>query len=103
MDLTTIMAKQYHIYIMTNVHHTVLYIGMTGNILRRGWEHKQKVNEGFTKKYNCTKMVYYENYDEVYDAIDREKQLKGWTRAKKEWLINRLNPEWRDVYEDLVR
>jgi len=72
---------------------------LTGDIARRSWEHKQKVNDGFTKRYNATKMVYAEAYWDINKAIAREKQIKRWTRKKKEFLINRINPSWMDIYE----
>ena len=97
------MPKKYHVYIMTNKHQTVLYTGMTGSIIDRGWQHKHRLVDGFTKRYNCTKMVYLEEYEYPQDAIDREKQIKGWTRKKKENLINELNPEWKDLYEEVLR
>ncbi|MDZ7657743.1 GIY-YIG nuclease family protein [Fodinibius sp.] len=96
------MEKKYHVYIMTNTHHTVLYTGMTGDIICRGWQHKHRLVEGFTKRYNCTKLVYIEECDCPQDAIDREKQIKRWTRKKKEVLIERLNPKWKDLYEELL-
>ena len=88
----------YHVYIMTNRHHTVLYIGMTGRGLFRIKEHIDKVNPGFTKKYNLNKLVYLERFTEVSDAIAREKQLKKWSRKKKEWLIEKYNPKWEDLF-----
>jgi len=88
---------------MTNKHHTVLYTGVTGNIATRGWQHKKRFIDGFTKRYNCTKMVYFEEFSNVHKAIAREKQIKGWTRKKKEKLINKVNPKWRDVYEEAIR
>lgn len=97
------MAKQYYVYMMTNNHHTVLYTGMTGYIVERGWQHRQRLIDGFTKRYNATKMVYFEIFDDVHKAIAREKQIKGWTRKKKERLINNVNPDWRDVYEEAIR
>ncbi|WP_217988400.1 GIY-YIG nuclease family protein [Aliifodinibius salipaludis] len=96
------MVKTYHVYIMTNVHHTVLYTGVTGDIIKRGWQHKKQLIEGFTKRYNCTKLIYVEEYNYPQDAIDREKQIKRWTRKKKEVLIQRINPEWKDLYEELL-
>ncbi len=96
------MAKKYHVYIMTNIHHTVLYTGMTGYIIKRGWQHKNKLTDGFTKRYNCTKMVYIEEYDNPQEAIDREKQIKAGSRQDKIDLIEDLNPEWRDLYEELL-
>ncbi len=88
----------YHVYIMTNRHHTVLYIGVTGRGLLRIREHIEKKNPGFTKKYNINKLVYMERFSEVTVAIAREKQLKKWSRKKKIWLIEKQNPEWEDLY-----
>jgi len=88
----------YHVYIMTNRHHTVLYIGVTGRGLLRIKEHIDKVNPGFTKKYNVNKLVYIERFTEVIEAIAREKQLKKWSRKKKEWLIEKYNPKWEDLF-----
>ncbi len=88
----------YHVYILTNRHHRVLYIGMTGKGLFRIKEHIDKVNPGFTKKYNVNKLIYIERFTEVTDAIAREKQLKKWSRKKKEWLIEKNNPEWEDLF-----
>lgn len=97
------MRKQYYVYILTNhPRHTVLYIGVTGDIVKRVWQHKQQLVEGFTKRYNVDKPVYVEEYNDVQNAIGREKQLKGWTRKKKEALINRQNPQWKDLYEELL-
>ncbi len=93
--------REYHVYILTNPSHTVLYIGVTGNLQRRIWEHQQKLVPGFTSKYNCTKLIYVENTDYIQGAIEREKQLKRWSRKKKEWLINQMNPTWRDLSENL--
>ncbi|HEX6982009.1 MAG TPA: GIY-YIG nuclease family protein [Balneolaceae bacterium] len=86
----------------TNKHHTVLYIGLTGSMVDRGRQHKERLKDGFTKRYNVDKLVYIEEYQYVCQAIAREKQLKGWTRKKKEALINKLNPQWRDLYEDYM-
>ena len=87
----------YYVYILTNKHNTVLYIGVTNNIERRLYEHKNKLVDGFTKRYNLDKLVYYETTENILTAIEREKQLKGWTRAKKNELIKSLNPEWNDL------
>lgn len=87
----------YYVYIMTNRRHTVLYTGVTNNLMRRVYEHKNKLIDGFTKKYNCTELVYYEEYTDVRLALDREKQLKDFRREKKESLINSLNSKWIDL------
>lgn len=91
----------YYVYILTNKHNTVLYTGITNDIKRRCYEHKHKIVEGFTAKYNVSKLVYYEYFEDVNAAIQREKQIKGWLRRKKIELINSINPEWRDLYEEL--
>ena len=85
---------------MTNKRNTVLYTGVTNNLIRRVYEHKQKLVDGFTKKYNITKIVYYEMFDNIENAISREKQSKGGARKKKIELINNMNREWRDLYKD---
>ena len=89
--------QNYYVYIMTNVANTVLYIGVTGDIRRRVNEHRLEVIEGFTKKYNVTKLIYVECYSNINDAIAREKQLKGWTRKKKDSLIQKANPSWDEL------
>jgi putative endonuclease len=86
---------------MTNEANTVLYTGMTNDIRKRVYEHKQKLVEGFTKKYNIVKLVYYEEFKDCASAIQREKQIKAGFRGKKEELINRINKEWRDLYDEL--
>jgi predicted GIY-YIG superfamily endonuclease len=87
---------------MTNHHRTVLYTGVTGDLITRGWQHRNGLIDGFTNRYNLTRLVYLEEYRDVREAIAREKQLKGWSRKKKEALINRLNPQWRDLYPELL-
>ena len=91
---------QYYVYILTNWNNKVLYIGVTSNLERRLYEHKMQLADGFTKKYNVHKLVYYEYTDDVYAALAREKQLKGWTRAKKDALIRKENPGWLDLSEN---
>ncbi len=86
---------------MTNPSNAVLYTGVTNNILRRVYEHKQKLIEGFTKKYNVVKLVYYEVFGDSASAIKREKQIKAGSRRKKEALINSVNEKWRDLYDEL--
>ena len=98
------MGKQYYVYIMTNKNNTVLYTGVTNNLKRRvyeHYEHKEKLIEGFTKKYNINKLVYYEVFKDIYNAISREKQIKGGSRQKKIDLINSISKEWKDLYEEL--
>jgi len=87
----------YYVYILTNKNNTVLYIGVTNDLKRRIYEHKNKLLEGFTKKYNINKLVYFEETNDIKSAIAREKQLKGYTRFKKENLINLQNNEWKDL------
>jgi len=86
---------------MTNSNNIVLYTGITNNLERRVYEHKEKLVEGFTKKYGITKLVYYEIFRDVDNAILREKQIKGGSRAKKIKLINSMNDDWRDLYDEL--
>ena len=91
------MIYKYHVYILTNVTNSVLYVGVTGNISRRIYEHKNGLLEGFTKKYNVKKLVYTEVYSDIKSALSREKQIKGWTRQRKIELINSVNPTWDDL------
>lgn len=79
-----------------------LYIGVTNNLLRRVVEHKEGRTEGFTKRYSCNKLVYYEYFENIYDAISREKEIKKWRREKKQILIKQLNFHWKDLYRELV-
>ena len=95
------MDRQCYIYMMTNKRNTVIYTGVTNNLKRRVYEHKEKLIEGFTKKYNITKLVYYEVLKDIENAILRENQIKGGSRQKKIELINNMNKEWRDLYEEL--
>jgi len=90
----------YYVYMMQSVSRHALYIGMTSNLRKRVWEHKNHRLKGFTDDYNCTRLVYWESFDDVANAIDREKQLKRWRREKKEWLIERKNPGWKDLATD---
>ncbi len=95
------MSKQYAVYIMTNKYNNVLYTGVTNELKRRVYQHKEKLVEGFTKRYNVNKLVYYEVTSDINSAISREKQLKGGSRKKKIDLINGLNPEWKDLYDEI--
>ena len=94
--------KDTYIYIMTNQRNTTLYIGVTSNLVRRVYEHKNKQDKkSFTARYNLNKIVYYEHFNDPYPAIEREKQLKPGNRKQKVDLINGMNPEWQDLYEEL--
>ena len=90
----------YFVYILSNWNDSVLYIGVTGNLPRRLYEHRNHLVDGFSSKYNTEKLVYFEETTDVYSAISREKQLKGWTRKKKNDLIMKMNPEWKDLSAD---
>jgi putative endonuclease len=92
--------KQYFVYLLTNYRQTVLYTGVSNSLERRIWQHKQGTFDGFTKQYKCDRLVYFEEYGEIDQAIAREKQIKGWTRAKKNALVSATNPEWRDLAAD---
>lgn len=95
------MDKQYYVYIMTNKNNTVLYTGVTNDLRRRVYEHKEKLIKGFTKKYNITKLVYFEVFRDIKNAIRREKQIKAGSRAKKIELVNSRNSGWEDLYDRL--
>ena len=88
---------KYYVYILTNKTNSVVYIGMTGDLTRRLYEHKNGLIEGFSKKYKTNKLVYIEEYDNINDCISREKQLKGWSRIKKNALIESINSNWNDL------
>ncbi len=90
-----------YIYIITNTYHTVLYIGVTNNLVRRIYEHKHKMVKGFSSIYNLNKLVYYEQYIDISQGIEREKQLKKWNRTWKNKLIEKQNPSWRDLYDEI--
>lgn len=92
--------KKYYIYILASDSGT-LYIGITNNLLRRCYEHKNNLVDGFSKKYSCHKLIYFEEYLDLRDALNREKQLKKWRREKKEYLIAKFNPQWKDIYTEL--
>ena len=95
------MKRQYYVYILTNKHNTVLYTGITNDLKRIIYEHKEKLVDGFTKKYNITKLVYYEVFEDPENAILREKQIKAGSRQKKIDLINSINREWINLYEEI--
>ena len=92
--------KTYYVYFMTNNANTVLYTGVTNNLERRVYEHKTKFIKGFTEKYNCTKLVYFEETDDITVAIAREKQIKSGSRTRKNNLIRQFNPKWKDLAID---
>ncbi len=92
--------KQYFVYILTNWNNKVMYIGVTNDLARRIYEHKNKLAEGFTKRYNVNKLVYFETTRDVRAAIEREKQLKGWIRKRKDALVESENPEWKDLSDE---
>ena len=96
------MPKQMAVYIMTNDRHRTLYTGVTSDSPRRVWEHREGVVAGFAKRYQVKKLVYYEFLDSPRAAIEREKQIKGGSRAKKEALIGSMNPRWDDLSETLA-
>jgi putative endonuclease len=89
------------VYILSNKKDGVLYVGVTADLNRRIWEHKQKEIDGFSRRYNLDKLIYYEEYDRIDDAIQREKNIKNWKRDWKTELINAQNPDWLDLYHDL--
>ena len=95
------MDKQYCIYILTNKTNRILYTGVTGNLKSRVYQHKEKAADGFTRRYNITKLVYYEIFDDAYTAISREKQIKAGSRKTKLELIKKFNPVLRDLYQDI--
>ncbi len=93
--------KQYYIYFLTNQNNTAIYTGVTSNLTKRIWEHKNKLVKGFTQRYNINKLLYYEIYDDPENAITREKQIKAGSRKNKIDLIRSINPEWEDLYDTL--
>lgn len=90
--------KIYYVYIMANKKHGTIYVGVTSDLLGRVWEHKNKLIQGFTNRYNVTKLVYWEEHNDVYEAIYREKRIKRWNRTFKYKTIEKENPNWKDLY-----
>jgi putative endonuclease len=95
------MTKPMYIYFITNWTNEVIYTGVTNNLQRRVYEHKYKIIKGFSNSYKLSKLVYYEVFDDAENAILREKQIKKWRRDKKDVLVNKMNPDWEDLYETL--
>ena len=98
----TLNEKTYWVYLLASRRNGTLYIGVTNNLSRRVWEHKEGAVKGFTQEYGVKLLVYYESYPDVRDAIQREKNIKKWPRRWKIDLIQSMNPEWRDLYEELA-
>jgi putative endonuclease len=96
------MSKQPAVYILANRRNGTLYIGVTSNLQKRAWEHKNDFAQGFTKRYGVQRLVYFELYEDMMSAIGREKQMKKWNRAWKLELIEKQNPAWRDLWEEIV-
>lgn len=94
--------KNGYVYILANESNSTVYVGVTSDLVKRVYEHKNKLVEGFTSKYNIGKLVYFEVSDSVETAIEREKQVKKWRREKKDALVNKNNPDWRDLYTEII-
>jgi len=96
------VKENFYVYILTNKSHHVVYTGVTSDLVKRIWQHKNKTADGFTSKYNVNKLVYFEVYDDAENAIKREKNLKDWKRDWKDQLIEKENPDWQDLYQDIT-
>jgi putative endonuclease len=96
------MEKSFYVYILSSKRNGTLYIGVTSDLIKRVWEHKNKLVEGFTERYGVDRLVYYEQFQDVAYAIRREKRLKKYNRAWKIDLIEKVNPNWKDLYEGLI-
>jgi putative endonuclease len=97
------MNKQYHVYIMAKARNSTFYVGITSDLRKRVWEHKNEAVEGFTQKYGIKNLVYYETFDNPENAIAREKRLKKWNRTWKMRIIEEMNPDWKDLYEEICK
>jgi len=95
--------NEYYVYIMASERNGTLYVGITNDLIRRVYEHRENLAEGFTKKYGVKMLVYYESTQSVESAIQREKQIKKWNRKWKLELIEKMNPEWKDLYEEITK
>lgn len=96
-------SNQYYIYILANITRKVIYVGVTNNLIRRAWEHKNSLVKGFAKRYKIRYLIYYEVFDNIQSAIKREKQIKSWSRKRKNKLIATINPKLKDLYESLIQ
>ena len=96
-----VFTKSYYVYLLTNWNNKVIYVGVTNDLNRRLYEHKNKIIQGFTQKYNLNKLVYFEETNDINAAITREKEIKKWRREKKDKLVNQLNPNWIDLSEQV--
>lgn len=96
------MEKGGFVYIMANRRNGTIYIGVTSNLIKRVWEHREGAADGFTKKYGCKMLVWYQKFDDIEDAIKREKQMKEWKRLWKLREIEEMNPDWNDLFESVV-
>ena len=96
------IEKVYYVYLLTNWNNKVMYVGVTNDLQRRVYEHKEKMVNGFTQKYNVNKLVYYEQTSDIAAALNREKEIKKWRRNKKNILVESTNPSWRDLSEDFL-
>jgi putative endonuclease len=97
------MDRQSYVYLLASKPYGTLYIGVTADLLQRVWQHREKTADGFTKRYGVTQLVWYEVHEDIMAAITREKQLKEWKRAWKIELIQKTNPYWRDLFDDICR
>ncbi len=97
------MPKQYYVYIMAKARNSTFYTGITSDLRKRVWEHKNEIAEGFTKDHNIKMLVYYEVFDDPENAIQREKRLKKWNRPWKMRIIEEMNPDWNDLYEEICK
>jgi len=96
------MEKQYYVYILASKKNGTLYVGVSNNLIKRVYEHKNNLISGFTQKYSVHNLVYYEIFNDVYEAITREKRMKKWKRQWKIELIRKFNPEWKDLYDEIL-
>jgi putative endonuclease len=100
--LHSITDKQYYVYVLTTQNNTVLYTGVTNDLIRRVYEHKHNLIDGFTSKYCVHKLVYFDMVEDAISAIEREKQIKKWVRQKKINLVNSVNPDWHDLFDEIT-